>query len=141
MVGFLTQSRRGLLHFLVRASFEPGNRDGFELGPTAACSEPRRRAGCPGSPDFLSLLLDPDPALVRYRARQSEEGGRFHHFQNDYLILEWPEDEPLDVPTDRFIWMTLRQIASLTRHGYFTIEARNLLACLDLGQPGEGDGA
>ncbi len=130
-VGFLTQKLKGTLHFLVRASLEPGNRDLFELGPTVSCANPEQRAGSNTAPPFLGLFMDPPTRWLRYQAVQSEEGGRFYHFQNCYTILEAPPETALEIPPD-FMWMTLAQIFELTPHGIFNIEARNLFACLDL---------
>lgn len=131
VVGFLTQKFGGALHFLVRASLEPGNLDVIDMGPTVACSNAADRAKQPNPPLFLDLFLDAPPDQVRYVAIQSEEGGRFYHFQNRYMILELPPDTQLDVP-EHFIWMTLGQIIDFTKYSYFNIEARNLLACLNL---------
>ncbi len=130
-VGFLTQKLGGQLHFLVRASLEPGNRDLFELGPTVACANPEQRIKTRTVPAFLDLFLDPPAGCVRYQAVQSEEGGRFYHFQNRYTIVEWPSETHVEIPPD-FMWMTLSQILELARYGAFNIEARNLLSCLDL---------
>jgi oxidase EvaA len=131
VVGFLTQKFGGTLHFLVRASLEPGNLDVIDMGPTVACSNAAERARQPDPPLFLDLFLDAPPGRVRYAAVQSEEGGRFYHFQNRYMILELEPDAQLDVP-EHFIWMTLGQIIDFTKYSYFNIEARNLLACLNL---------
>jgi len=68
---------------------------------------------------------------IRYAAVQSEEGGRFHCFQNRYMVVELPASEAVAVPDD-FVWMTLAQLHELTRFGMVNIEARNLLACLSL---------
>ncbi|MBN1978717.1 MAG: NDP-hexose 2,3-dehydratase family protein [Anaerolineae bacterium] len=130
VVGFLTKKFDGTLHFLVRASLEPGNLDIIEMGPTVACSNAEARAKQPNHPPFLETFLQAPPEQVRYSAIQSEEGGRFYHFQNRYMILELPPDTQLD-PPEHFIWMTLGQIIDFTKYSYFNIEARNLLACLN----------
>jgi oxidase EvaA len=130
IVGFLTRKSGGVLHFLVRASVEPGNRDVADMGPTVACSGTGGRLRQPGLPRFADLFLRPPAAWVRYSATQSEEGGRFCNFQNRYVILEAPESEAVEEHDD-FVWMTLGQVLHFARHGYFNIEARNLLACLD----------
>jgi oxidase EvaA len=131
VVGFLTQKFGGTLHFLVRASLEPGNLDVVDMGPTVACSNAAERAKQPNPPPFVNLFLDAPQEQVRYAAIQSEEGGRFYHFQNRYMIIELEPDTQLDVP-EHFIWMTLGQIIDFTKYSYFNIEARNLLACLNL---------
>lgn len=134
LVGFLTQKIAGTLHFLVRASLEPGNRDLVEIGPTVSCANPEARSGTPAAPRFLDAFLGAAPEAVRYRAVQSEEGGRFYHFQNRYVVVELPPEERLEIPED-FLWMTLGQISDLLPHGYFNIEARSLISCLDLLAP------
>lgn len=130
IVGFITQRLDGVLHFLVRASIEPGNRDMLELGPTVACSEPIKR-DADKLPLFLDLFLQAPAEQVRFNVVQSEEGGRFYHFQNRHMILQLPDEAQLEVPSN-FIWMTLKQITDFTKHSYFNIEARNLLSCLSL---------
>jgi oxidase EvaA len=110
---------------------EPGTIDLIELGPTVSCSNAEERAKGPSPPLFLSAFLDAPPEQIRYSAIQSEEGGRFYHFQNRYMILELPPETLLD-PPDNFIWMTLGQIIDFTKYSYFNIEARNLLSCLSL---------
>jgi oxidase EvaA len=129
--GFVLQRVNGALHFLVRACIYPGNVSLFELGSTVSRSNAEDQFGKPGAPPFLDLFRDPPPDQVRYDAVQSEEGGRFYQYQNRYMIIELPEGLPVEEPpTHR--WMTLGQIQDLLVHGYFNIEARNLLACLDL---------
>ncbi len=129
--GFVVQRVGGVLHFLVRACFYPGNRDLFELGSTVSRSNAVEVFGTPEAPPFLNLFRDPPPKSVRYRAIQSEEGGRFYHYQNHYVILELDEAQSIEIP-EAYRWMTLQQIQHLVRYGFFNIEARNLLACLDI---------
>ncbi|MEZ5288645.1 MAG: NDP-hexose 2,3-dehydratase family protein [Vicinamibacterales bacterium] len=127
--GMVTQRIDGVLHFLMRACMYAGSRETFELGPTASRSDYLRESERGDVPAFLRLFAQPDPSWVRFSSVQSEEGGRFYHYQNRYMILELPPDEITRVP-EGYLWMTLAQIESLLPHGYFNIEARNLLACL-----------
>ncbi len=129
--GFLLQRRHGVMHFLVRACMYPGNCELFELAATVARSNAERYFGKPGAPHFLDLFHHPPREWIRYDAIHSEEGGRFHHYQNRYMILELPRDMGIDLP-ENFRWMTLPQLEDFVRHGYSNIEARNLLACLDI---------
>jgi oxidase EvaA len=131
LIGFLVQNLHGTLHVLVRASIEPGNLDTLDMGPTVACSALQEDGPQTDAVLFLDVFLNAAPKYIHYSAVQSEEGGRFYHFQNRYMIVEIPPEPPLDAP-DGFIWMTLAQIWALVRHGYFNIEARSLLACLPL---------
>ena len=129
LIGFLTQKKNGILHFLVCARMSPGTVGAIEIGPTVACSGATNRAKTKDAPFFLDLFLSTPVEQIRYDTIQSEEGGRFYHFQNRYMIIELPPDSPLEF-SDKFKWMTLGQILELVKHGYFNIEARNLLSCL-----------
>jgi oxidase EvaA len=127
--GFLLQHINGVLHFLVRACLYPGNRELFELGSTVSRSNADEYFGHPDAPPFLDLFHDPPLEQVHYEAIQSEEGGRFYHYQNRNVLRELPPTLHLELPPN-YCWMTLGQIQDLVRHGYFNIEGRNLLACL-----------
>ena len=129
--GFLMQRINGELHFLVRACLYPGNLALFELGSTVSRSNADDCFGTPGAPPYLDLFRHPPAAWIRYDAVQSEEGGRFFQYQNRYMLLELPPDLAV-VETPAHRWMTLAQIQDLLSHGYFNIEGRSLLACLDL---------
>ena len=72
---------------------------------------------------------------IRYSALQSEEGGRFYHDQNRYLIIEVDGNQELVLP-DNYIWMTIRQMKEFIRfNNYFNIEARGLLSCMGIKMP------
>ena len=86
--GFVLQRRGGVLHFLVRACLYPGNRDVFELGPTVSRSNVDAHFGKPDAPPYLDLFRDPAPDQVRFASVQSEEGRRFYHYKNPYVLLE-----------------------------------------------------
>lgn len=131
LCGFLAQKLGGRLHFLARASVEPGNLDVADVGPTVAVAGSEDGSWESPRPPFLDRFLAAPPAAIRYSAVQSEEGGRFYHFQNRYMIVEVPPSEVVPLPDD-YVWMTLAQLDELTRFGMVNIEARNLLACLGL---------
>ena len=131
LIGFLTQEKNGVLHFLVCARMSPGTVGAIEIGPTVACSEASNKAKSKDAPFFLELFLSIPKEQICYDTIQSEEGGRFYHFQNRYMIIELSPDSPLEF-SNEFKWMTLGQILELVKHGYFNIEARNLLSCLSL---------
>ncbi|MFH8371842.1 NDP-hexose 2,3-dehydratase family protein [Streptomyces sp. NPDC018031] len=144
VVGFLTRRIGGVPHLLAGARAEGGFRDA-ELGPTVQCT-PGNHAHLPAGrrPPFLDLVQDPDPSRVRYRARHSEEGGRFLNAVSRYLVVEADESEaPLDPPPG-FRWVSHGQLTALARHShYVNVQARTLLACLNAmsaGSEGEGWG-
>jgi oxidase EvaA len=127
--GMITQMVEGLLRFLIRACVYPGTLGSVEYTATVCKSSYVESFGRQDSPMFLDLFRDADPGWVRYSGIQSEEGGRFLHYQNRYVVLELPE-KTIGVLPHHFQWMTLGQISRLLADGHFTIEARNILSCL-----------
>jgi oxidase EvaA len=131
VIAFLTRRIGGVPHLLVQARIETGATDLVEMAPTVHC-QPGNYPPSPGAamPMFLDEVLAADRGRVRFDALHSEEGGRFYHAQNRYLLVETEEDFPLDVP-ENFAWMTLRQLMELVRFGnYLNVEARSLVALL-----------
>jgi oxidase EvaA len=131
IVAFLVRPIKGVLHVLAHARVEPGYLDTVELAPTVqSAAENYRHAPASARPPFLDYVLRADRAAIRYDAYQSEEGGRFYHARNRYMIIEADDDIAAEVPPD-YLWLTLRQLGSLLAHPhYLNIEARSLVACL-----------
>lgn len=130
LIGFLVKKINGVLHFLVQGKMEPGNLDAIEMAPTVSCSAAEYRMQQLNKPHFLDLFMNASPDQIRYCTIQSEEGGRFYHWQNKNMIVELKESDLIEVP-ENFIWMTLNQIMEFTKfNNYFNIEARNILSCL-----------
>ncbi|PRW64247.1 NDP-hexose 2,3-dehydratase family protein [Actinopolyspora mortivallis] len=120
----------GIVHVLVRITVEPGYRETVELGPTVQF-RPHDHAHLPASrwPRFHDVVSSAS-GTVHYDVVQSEEGGRFHHALNRYLVVEVGAEFPTSVPED-FAWLTLGQLVALQRHSnYLNIEARSLVCCL-----------
>ena len=137
LLAFVCQKRNGVLHFLVQGRLEPGNLDSIEMAPTVQCTPTNYDAARPEAlPPFYDVVKNARPEQIRYRAIQSEEGGRFYHDQNQYLIVEIPEAMTLEAK-ENYNWMTLRQMKEFIRfNNYFNIESRGLTACLALPQHG-----
>ncbi len=127
--GMIAQWREGTLRFLMRGCCYPGSIDNFELGSTVSLSSYESKIASPGAPPFLEYFVNPDPRRIRYASLQCEEGGRFLHYENQYMLLQ-QEPETIREAPEGFVWMTLGEIYALLPHGYLSIEARNLLACL-----------
>ena len=127
--GMIAQRVDGTLRFLVRGCCYPGSMDNLELGSTVSLSDYESRLGSPGPPPFLEYFVHQNPRCIRYSSLQCEEGGRFLHYENQYMILELDEGTIREIP-EEFTWMTLGEIYALLPHRYFSIEARNLIACL-----------
>lgn len=130
LIGFLVKKINGVLHFLVQGKVEPGNLDVVELAPTVSCSDAEYRMQQHDRPPFLDIFMNAPPEYIRYSVIQSEEGGRFYHWQNRNMIVELPDSFSIEIP-ENYIWMTLNQIMEFTKfNNYFNIEARNILSCL-----------
>lgn len=130
LIAFLTRRIDGVLHVLMRAKAEPGHNDVIELAPTVQCT-PQNYAALPAEarPAFLDEVLNADPRRIRFDTTLSEEGGRFYHTRNRYLVVEADDNGPGHHPD--FRWVTLRQLTDLLRHSYYlNVEARSLVACL-----------
>lgn len=140
LIAFLTRVIDGALHVLVQAKAEPGSNDVIELAPTVQCT-PENYAALPAGarPPFLDEVLGADPRRIRFDTTLSEEGGRFYHTRNRYLIVEARDDWSGEHPDYR--WMTVRQLTGLLRHSfYLNVEARSLVTCLQsLAVPREAD--
>ena len=133
---FICQKKNGVLHLLVQARVEPGNLDILELAPTLQCTPSNYNPDKPESwPPFYGLVINSPDSHIRYSALQSEEGGRFYHDQNRYLIIEVNGNQELVLP-ENYIWMTIRQVKEFIRfNNYFNIEARGLLSCMGIKMP------
>jgi oxidase EvaA len=121
----------GVLHALVQAKVEGGVLDVAELAPTVLCL-PVNYADLPADrqPRFLDLVRAAAPGQVVYDSVQSEEGGRFYHADNRYVIVAPGDEVPLQAPPG-FSWLTVAQLTDLLAHGnYLNVQLRTLLAAL-----------
>lgn len=130
LVALLVARVNGVLHALVHARTEPGYVDVAELAPTVQCT-PENYEWLPRAarPRFLDAVLDLRREQILFETMLSEEGGRFYHARNRYVIAEvgsTPEYE-----ADGFRWVTLWQLVELLRHSYYlNVQLRSLVACL-----------
>ena len=131
LIGYIVKKINGILHFLVQAKVEPGNFDTVDLAPTVVCSYYSLVLKKQDQPQFIEFFKDPHPDSVLYSAVQSEEGGRFFHFQNLNMIIRVDEDDLTEVP-DNFKWLTLAQLMKLMKFGFLNIESRSLISALSL---------
>ena len=129
LIGYLIKVINGVDHFVVQAKMEPGNIDKFELAPTVSFSNFEERVASGYRPTFVEYFIGDKSTNVIYDNLQSEEGGRFYHFQNRNMIVE--TNDKLSLP-ENYILMTLNQILTLSKMGLFNIESRSLLSALDI---------
>lgn len=124
IIGFLVKKINGVLHFLVQGRVEVGYIDIVELAPTVTTLN--------YSSLFAEFFFHADEKTIRFSTLLSEEGGRFYHAQNKYMIVELDDDENISLPTN-FCWMTLAQIMMFLKWGNcISTEMRSLLTCLDI---------
>lgn len=126
LLAFVVQKINGVLHFLIQAKVEPGNRDIIELSPTVSCSNYNKVKLQPDKPYFFDEVFD-SKNIILYDSHQSEEGGRFYRIQNRNMIVEIATTAKLDLPIN-YTWMTLRQMKEFMRYGMFNIEARSIIS-------------
>ena len=116
ILGILAGRFEGILHVCLNAKREPGTVGGVQLSPTVQATYSNYTASHGGRrPLLVDLFLDPPPDRLIYARLQTEEGARFLYKSNRNLIVRCDPAELPELP-DRFLWLTLRQVADLLRH-------------------------
>lgn len=130
LCAFICKNINGIIHFVVQAKLECGNRDIIELAPTVQCLTGDYRAPDSQPVPFLQYVLDAPKERVLFDALQSEEGGRFYREQNRNAIVLADDKFPNQLP-EQYIWMTLNQLCFFNRfNNYLNIQARSLMAAI-----------
>jgi oxidase EvaA len=129
LIGYLIKNINGVDHFVVQAKMEPGNIDKFELAPTVSFSNYEQRVASGYKAHFTEYFMSDKSVNIIFDSLQSEEGGRFYHFQNRNMIVE--TNDELSLP-ENYNFMTLNQILTLSKLGLFNIESRSLLSAIDI---------
>ncbi|MFI9639180.1 NDP-hexose 2,3-dehydratase family protein [Micromonospora sp. NPDC051925] len=130
LLALLVKRIGGTLHALVQARSDAGMLNIAELTATVHC-QPGNYVDVPAEhrPRYLDYALAAPASRVRLDVLHSEEGGRFYHAQNRYLVIEVEPD--FAEPDDRYLWTTLHQLTSLLPHSnYLTVELRSLMASM-----------
>lgn len=130
-VVFFARNVDGVIELLTHARVEAGYLDVVELGPTLQCTA-ENYADVPieHRPAFLNYIENVPPESIRFNNLQSEEGGRFYHAQNRYMVVEVGTEFTADVPPN-YRWIPVGQLAELLRHSnYVNVQARSLIAVL-----------
>ncbi|MFI2431132.1 NDP-hexose 2,3-dehydratase family protein [Streptomyces sp. NPDC018693] len=130
VIAFLAKRLNGVMHLLVQARTETGAGDVIELAPTVHC-QPANYPLNGARPVYLDDVVNAPPERIRFESVHSEEGGRFYHAQNRYMLVEADDDFPTEARPN-YAWMTLRQLTEFVRYGnYINVEARSLLTLLN----------
>lgn len=128
---FFVKAFNGIPHFLVQAKVEPGCMDGMELGPSVQfLPESPWNFITPENSQWSNIATSASSPRILFDTIQSEEGGRFYHYQNRNMIVQI-QDELGAIPAD-YTWMTLNQMqTALCFSNLFNLEARSLIACYE----------
>ena len=130
LVAFIITKHEGEVFFLVNAKLEPGSLDTVDLSPTVSVSD-YRNYQADNTPAFLMDCINSAPEFILYDTLQSEEGGRFYQVQNRYMLVYKEGGRDLEI-NDDFKLFSFSQVCSFLKHGYFNIEARSLIAAIDI---------
>lgn len=127
ILGILAKEIDGVLHFLLQAKMEPGNRNLLQLSPTVQATHSNYTGAHRGaSVKYLEYFTDPRRGTVLTDVLQSEHGSWFYRKSNRNIVLEAMGEVRVD---DDFCWLTLGQIGELLRHdNVINMDARTVLA-------------
>lgn len=127
ILGILAKEFDGVLHFLLQAKMEPGNRNLLQLSPTVQATHSNYTGAHRGTPvKYLEYFTDPRRGTVLTDVLQSEHGSWFYRKSNRNIVMETVDDVPVG---DDFCWLTLGQIGELLRYdNVVNMDARTVLA-------------
>ncbi|MGW0534411.1 NDP-hexose 2,3-dehydratase family protein [Streptomyces sp. NPDC003032] len=140
VLGILAKEFDGVLHFLMQAKMEPGNRNLLQLSPTVQATRSNYTKVHQGADvKYIEYFNGEEPSQVIVDVLQSEHGSWFYRKSNRNMIVEAFDEVPLD---DDFCWLTLRQIGELlARENVVNMDTRTVLACAPFGGPARRDRA
>ncbi|PZG18728.1 NDP-hexose 2,3-dehydratase family protein [Nonomuraea aridisoli] len=135
ILGILAKEFDGVLHFLMQAKMEPGNRNLLQLSPTVQATRSNYSKVHKGSDvKYLDYFTRPGRGRVLVDVLQSEHGSWFYQKANRNMLVEAVDDVPLD---DDFCWLTLGQVGELLRRdNVVNMDSRTVVACFPM-QPAE----
>ncbi|MGW5778342.1 NDP-hexose 2,3-dehydratase family protein [Streptomyces sp. NPDC003863] len=135
ILGLLTKEFDGVLHFLMQAKMEPGNRNLLQISPTVQATRSNYQKVHRGSAvRYLEYFTERGRSRVLSDSLQSEHGSWFYHKVNRNMLVE-TEDE-VEVDPD-FCWLTLGQIGELLRDdNIVNMDARTIISCFPVAAPG-----
>jgi oxidase EvaA len=110
VLGFIIKYINGVIHFLVQAKIEPGNKNGIQISPTVQATYSnftQKHGGV--KPHYVELFLK-NSGQVLFDQLQSEQGSRFYKKRNRNIIILIKENFDL---VDGFTWLTLNQIKKI----------------------------
>ncbi|MFF5706485.1 NDP-hexose 2,3-dehydratase family protein [Streptomyces sp. NPDC012794] len=128
ILGILVKEFDGVLHFLMQAKMEPGNRNLLQVSPTVQATRSNYTKAHKGADvRYVEYFTDPRRGRVLADVLQSEHGSWFFRKSNRNMLVEAIGDVP---EHDDFRWLTLGQIGELLlQDNVINMDARTVLAC------------
>ena len=142
ILGILVKEFDGILHCLMQAKMEPGNRNLVQLSPTVQATRSNYTRVHQGkSTPYLDYFVAPRRGLVLADSLQSEQGGWFLHKRNRNIVVEARDDVEV---LPGFRWMTVAQVQELLKlDDVVNMDARTVLSIMPFARPesttGDGD--
>jgi len=131
-LGIITKEFDGVLHFLMQAKIEPGNKNYVQLSPTLQATKSNFTQVQEGKkPLYLEYFRNAKPAQIILDQLQSEQGARFLRKRNRNIIIKIEEEIPV---YDHFIWVTLAQIKMLMQiNNLVNMDTRTVISGITYG--------
>ena len=132
ILGFITQKKGGVLHFLVQAKMEPGNINLLQISPTLQATKSNYTSVHGGNkPAYLEYFINNEKSDILFDQLQSEQGARFYRKRNRNIIIEIDSSEEIEVLPD-FYWLTLGQILDLLKYdNIINMDSRTVLSIIE----------
>lgn len=129
ILGILAKEFDGVLHFLMQAKMEPGNRNLLQLSPTVQATRSNYTKVHNGADvRYLEHFTGRGRGRVLADVLQSEHGSWFLRKANRNVLVETDEEVPVH---EDFRWLTLGQIGRLLRlDNLVNMDSRTVLAGL-----------
>ncbi len=118
ILGLVRQRINNIPYYLVEAKEEPGNYNTVQISTTLQATFSNiRRAHRGKKTNFCDLFLSPKKNNCEVLIDQwtSEDGGRLFNKRNRSMLIELKEDEVIELPSERFKWITLFNIKKIIR--------------------------
>ncbi|MFD3936199.1 NDP-hexose 2,3-dehydratase family protein [Streptomyces sp. NPDC058611] len=137
ILGILAKEFDGVLHFLLQAKMEPGNRNVLQLSPTVQATRSNYSRVHEGSGvKYLEHFVESGSGRILADSLQSEHGAWFFRKANRNMLVETDAEVPLE---DDFCWLTLGQIGALLRlDNVVNMDTRTVISCFPMSAPEAG---
>ena len=135
-LGIIAKEFDGVLHFLMQAKIEPGNKNYVQLSPTLQATKSNYTQVHNGKkPHYLEYFRNAKQEQIMLDQLQSEQGARFLRKRNRNIIIKIDEEIPV---RDNFTWITLAQIKKLIqKNNLVNMDTRTVISGIPYGNQSE----